>query len=295
MSDFELVVFIRHKFSSTNSIIDELWEERIIGVHYEDIESFNADDYKKIKESTRKTLKSIFDLMERIQEKGAIVAADYSNETNKDEKKNKALLVGIIEKGAEKKPLWFTDSESGQKYCYKTMKMKETKEIYYEDHPILFSCKPRQNTMCQWRLMKKKLPSIYYDESLPEKVTSLMDSELEVLCYEYLRIDKLTCLLLPIGRTLDNVDIVGLSIQGKRIFAQVTFANKKKAIESKVNQLLNARKSEKSDLYFFGPEKIGDIVRNATNEINFVSIETVFNKLKSKKETKEAIAIMLNK
>ena len=295
MSKFELVVFIRHKFSTSNSIIDELWDKKVIGVHYENIDSFNSEDYKNLKESTRKTLKSIFDLMELIQEKGALVAADYKNVTNKDEKKNKALLVGIIEKGAEKKSLWFTDKESGKEYCYKTMKMKETKEIYYEDYPILLSCKPRLTTMCQWHMMKNKLPSIYSGKPLLEEVTSLMASELEVICYEYLRNEKLTCLLLPIGRTLDDVDIVGLNEQGRKIFAQVTFSDKNKVIMKKTNQLLNNRRSEKTDLYFFGPEIIKTTVNGLNEKINFVSIETVFKTMKSKREAKEAIAIMLNK
>jgi hypothetical protein len=40
---------------------------------------------------------------------------------------------------------------------------------------------------------------------------------------EQFGLPRLRCLLLPAGRTLRDIDIVGLAEDGKRIFAQVTF------------------------------------------------------------------------
>lgn len=294
MNDYELVVFIRHKLSSGSNIIDEFWENGIVGIHYGDLCSFNADDYEELSVNTRKALKSNFKLMEEIQEKGALVAADYRNPVNKDEKKNRAMLVGVIEKGTKKEPKWFTDTDTGKKYCYKILKMKNPKEIYYEDHPILLSCKPLRATMCKWHLMKDKLPAIYENKPLSDKVTSLTYAELEVICYEYLRYDVLECLLLPIGRTLNDVDIVGLDKKGEKILAQVTFT-KTKNNENKARQLSNARKSKNTQLYYFGFENQRSLVKKVDKEIKFISLEDVFSTVKTLGNVKKAIAIMLNR
>ena len=295
MSDFGFVVFIRHKLDASNAIMEDFWNKGIIGIHYENKCSFDADDYTKLKESTRKTLKSHFKLMAEMQEKGALVVAEYHNPFNTDKKKDNALLIGIIEQGTEKTCKEYID-DNGEEVIYKIMKMKNKKVIYYEDYPILLSCKPPYTTMCKWHMMKKKIPSIYYGKPLPEEVNSLTFSELEVICYEFLKIEKLDCLLLPIGRTLDKVDIAGLNRQGNRLFAQVTFSKKVKTIENKVKELLKVKKSENSDLYFFGPKSVEKTVKenNKNKTIKFKAIEDVFDELKSKKETKKAIDIMLN-
>jgi hypothetical protein len=58
----------------------------------------------------------------------------------------------------------------------------------------------------------------------------LRDNRQEVACSEFLRLPEaskfglpqLQSLLLPVGRTLKDVDIIGIATDGKQIFAQVT-------------------------------------------------------------------------
>lgn len=67
--------------------------------------------------------------------------------------------------------------------------------------------------------------------SLP-KLSNLNATQQEILCMEFLRgAEALECglpmlrhLLLPPGRTLKDLDIVGLATDGRRIMAQVTYA-----------------------------------------------------------------------
>jgi len=162
MTEYELIVFVRHRMDSTNDIIDKMWNNGIIGIHYEDNPSFNASEYKKITETERKTLGSIFKLMNQIKKQGALVAADYRNKANKDEKKNQRMLIGIVEKGTEPQSLWYPNPENGRKYCYKTLKMRDVKEISFDAFPELQKFQPPRTTMCKWHKMGiKLLPFIY--------------------------------------------------------------------------------------------------------------------------------------
>jgi len=297
MIDFGLVIYIRHKMTSTNEILDDMWKNGIIGIHYADIDNYNIEEYREEipKESTLKTIQSNFKLMDLITEKGALVAADFRNIDNFDELKNKSLLLGVIEKGTKKDIKEYESPKGKNGYLiYKTLQMKKPpKIIYYQDYPILFSCQPQRSTICQWHLMKQKLPYIYQGKPLPNEVTSLDPSELEVICYEYLRKNILACLLLPIGRTLYDVDIVGIDKFSNKIFAQVTFSRSTDEIKSKAKQLLNARKNKESLLYFFAHENMRDAVEKIDKEIKFESIEDIFNT--SEGDIRKSISIMLNK
>lgn len=62
------------------------------------------------------------------------------------------------------------------------------------------------------------------------ELDALFPAEQETLCSEFLRseaardhkLPRLAHLLLPVGRTMEDFDIFGLGIDGKRIYAQVT-------------------------------------------------------------------------
>jgi hypothetical protein len=99
----------------------------------------------------------------------------------------------------------------------------------------------------------------------------------EVACSEFLRLHKnpryptLSFLLLPVGKTLADVDIYGVGHHGNKIFAQVTYHKKgSKASHKKEEVLRNYRQPENSLVYFCrcsGPA--------FENGILFIAIEEV--------------------
>jgi hypothetical protein len=66
------------------------------------------------------------------------------------------------------------------------------------------------------------------------QLSDLSPSQQEILCSEFLRmpevesrgLPRLVHLLLPPGKTMRDIDIVGTAADGKRLLAQVTFGDR---------------------------------------------------------------------
>jgi len=248
-------VFIRHKMSSTEKILENLWERRLIAIHYQDIASINPDDYK---EQGRYALKRLLGYCKS----GAVVGATYQR-IKPDE-----MLVGIIEQGSQ---IIATD-EYGPKYVYKTVQLNNTKVVSYVYYPLLAAIQPRAATITGWPSAERCLRSILGEKDKQPDVFSLAPSQLEVLCYEYLRaMGIIQALLLPIGRTLLHVDIYGIDGDGNNIIAQVTHGTTQFDVDRKL-KILEEYTDRNATFIFFGPERFSR--ENA--KIQYIAIEKVF-------------------
>lgn len=137
---------------------------------------------------------------------------------------------------------------------------------------MLLAAMPRQGTFGQWHLMQNQILSIFDTGNVTFEYTALAPAQIEALCTSYLfSSGKLICQSLPSGRTLKDIDIVGLNPKGERILAQVTFSKNKAEIRDKAEAL--ARYSALSPhLMFFAPEVMQKEVPNQ----EFISLETVW-------------------
>lgn len=134
--------------------------------------------------------------------------------------------------------------------------------------------RPRQGTLRRWHSVGNKLESIYYKKHLEKDFSNLIPAEQEMACLEFLRnqksfpnIPQLRYLLLPPGRTMESVDIYGLSNDNRKIFAQVTYLGESKGteLENKKEKLRNLSNSSKDQylLFFYDRpniDKDGDIL-----------------------------------
>ena len=106
-------------------------------------------------------------------------------------------------------------------------------------------------------------------------MSSLTSEQLELICSEYLKILKvINAPLLKVGGSQPKIDISGIGIDGKRVYAQVSFKEGKKEIEKKI-ELLKAFESEDSILIYFGPKNSSEDFK----VITYISIEEVFETL----------------
>jgi hypothetical protein len=248
-------IFIRHNMSSTPEILNELWSKRLIAVHFKDNWSTKPEDYDG---AGKKALSRLW----RYCESGAIVGADFKSI------RPTSMLVGEIEPKSKVEVEKFGD------YIYKIVQLKNTEEIFYQDYPLLAAIQPRQTTITGWPSAQKYMEAILGKGKIPWDVGSLHPNQLEVICYEYLRREKiLDVLLMPIGRTLRDIDIFGIKGQGKYILAQVTYSTDFTEISEKIKKL-KSYKSKDSLLFFFGP-KSQDI--NDYEDVEYISIEKVFD------------------
>lgn len=278
------VVFIRHKMSHTVGTLRELWLNKLIAVHFADVASTNPEDYP---EKDRWRVRLAFNRLKKCCERGAIVGADFSVLHPK-------MLVGEIKPRSKIEAIEVGEGKLGKtKFIYKVVQLERAKEVSYTDYPLLLAIQPRRGTITRWQKAKRYLNAILGSGDIPWSVNSLAPSQLEVLCYEFLRSAKtptkmkLDFLLMPIGRTLKDIDIVGVTMEGKKLFAQITHGSSNlKEMEEKINAL-RKYESPNTVLIFFGPEKLYEKIlekselKSEIEPIEYTPIEGVFKLLTS--------------
>ncbi|GGN24917.1 hypothetical protein [Halarchaeum nitratireducens] len=138
----------------------------------------------------------------------------------------------------------------------------EPKEVSLTDYPLLSAVRPRHHSFCDWHVAEAHLKAFdaghrsfrNINNSIDDLSDPLAPSQLEVICNEYLRLSDnhgSYTQLLPVGRTLRDVDIVGTS-GGQKIFAQVTKATDSD-LKSKAKKLATYKKPNVQTV-LFGPE-----------------------------------------
>lgn len=256
-------IFIRHKLSTTPAILDTLWREDLIAVHYIDDDSTDPKHYRAKGETTAA---NVLSRLHACLKTGAIVAASYR------ELKPAMLKVGSIDPVRSKiRARRFQDSNRGE-LIYKIVNLVGVKNINLSRYPVLTGIQPRGGTLTGWQSATRILESILRNKPLPLELASLHYAQLEVLCQEYLReTGQLRHLLTPIGRNMYEIDICGIAPDGALLLAQVTHTDSKDATADKARRLA-AFAGPNRKLIYFGPSA----AHPQEDGLKFISIEDVF-------------------
>src|SRR5439155_14376246 len=135
-----------------------------------------------------------------------------------------SMLLGLVPAGSPIK-MWRYAEPGSNTHIYKVVSLKKARKVSFASSPLLAAIQPQQGTIMRWRMAEEYVKATFHRRPLPWNVGSLTPGQLEVICYEYLRGGgDIDTLLLPIGRSLLNVDIVGMDRNGRTVFAQVTQA-----------------------------------------------------------------------
>jgi hypothetical protein len=250
--------FIRHKLSSSPDILEDLWTSRLMALHYANIASTDPNEYGQ---AGKWALTRLWEYCES----GAVVGATYRRI------RPATILVGEIRPGSEVKLRHYGE------LIYKTVHLKNVTEAAYRDYPLLAAIQPIGRAITGWPSAQAYLEAILTGENVPWSVESLAPSQLEVICYEYMRMKGiLRGLLLPIGRGLPDVDIFGLNDRGETIIAQVTHSHSHRIVHRKL-ETLRAHRSDDTKLVLFGPRSC----RVEDPAVPYIAIEDVFDALTS--------------
>jgi len=273
-----LTVYIRHNLVSTPEALKYLWEERLIAIHFQSLRSVNPDDYDA---GGKQALKKLW----KYCNSGAVVGATFRSI------KPHQMLVGEIEKDSKVELLELSKLFDHINYVYKVVKLQNVQEVSYIDYPLLAAIQPRLATVTGWPSAEKYLLAILGKQKVNWSVSSLDPSQLEVICYEFLKMQGVVkALLLPIGRGLMDIDIYGIGENNERIVAQVTHSTNPIVIQDKLVRLKEYQ-SENSRLFFFAPE----ILDLKDSVVRHISIEQVFSVLSNEKNVyRRMISQMLN-
>lgn len=256
------VYFIRHIWSEGNAS-EFLKSEGLFGIHYSnEPRSIKSEDYSG-------DAKRILKALEQMDSED-LICSSFNDEF---------LEVGPLDKEfrIQLRDCQFHD---GKIWVLKVARhtQEKRKKLYFSEYPMLLAAMPRQGTFGEWHLMREQILSIYHNGRVTFEYTALAPAQIEALCASYLfSSGKLVCQSLPSGRTLKDIDIVGLDPDGKRILAQVTFSKNKSEIKRKAAAL--ARYAFLSPhLIFFAPAAMEKEISNQT----FISLETVWVYWKNK-------------
>ena len=225
--------FIRHteQLDIDEATFDKIVKNNLIAIHFPfeksrdekiDSKSIDPDDY------LLKNHKEAIKTLTQLSEKGGYVCAEYRTVDG--------AIVGKIDPETGIQLLegkWGNrNQQQGRKAILKTLSLKKVKRIPPSEYLIILSGRPRQGTIKVWRNVGERIESLVEDIPLKRILSNLSTTQQEVLCSEYLRsnlddtnmLPEIQSFLLPVGRTLIDVDILGIDNQGKNIYVQVTYS-----------------------------------------------------------------------
>ncbi len=259
-----LSYFIQH--TKTLGIRDEnlreLWDQGKVAIHFpgnlegEDLKSLNPEDYED--SPGARTAKASIKCFKELTRDGGYVWAQS--------RISAVVKVGKVE---PQEVEWFharwRESEDlpdeykrkgGKDALLKVLTLSKVKDIRPGQAMGLRAGRPQRQAISRWWKCRNGLAALVEGEERPREWDNLSPEQQEAACAEYLRLHgrdglpRLKRLLLPVGRTLEDVDMYGIDEKGTPVCAQVTFLEKNEgASRSKINAL--KKYGEDSILVYF--------------------------------------------
>lgn len=221
---------------------NRLWVEKRVAIHYpfdstgdttQDSRSLNPDDYPQ---PAQKNLRALCNLAQR----GGYVCAQYYG--------HEECVLGFVEPQSHIEIIegkWngqpniegqLSDTKD-RVALLKTLPLTKVKLVEPEKHAIILVGRPRQGAFMRWPRAGRVIEELVEGQTNPLRITDLSPDRQEIMCSEFLRMPEaeefglpmLKHLVLPVGRTMKDVDIVALAKDGSLIYAQVTLLNSKNA------------------------------------------------------------------
>jgi len=250
--------FIRHteELDIDDTTREMLWETRRIAIHFpvdksgqlpeRDNSSLALADYSG---SARKAIR----ILTELAREGGYVCAEYYP--------RKECLLGYVAPDSQIELVYgkwgkrqgLTDREA----ALKSIVLGKAKPFRRADLAILVG-RPRQGTISRWPSARNLIENLVEGRRINPSLELLSPDQQEILCSEFLRsaaaealgLARLAHLVLPVGRTMRDIDIFGISDRGMRIFAQVTYRSTKQS-GAKLKALLDYADIGRSELILF--------------------------------------------
>lgn len=270
--------FCRHssQLDIDKETYDFLWDNDLIAVHYPsskhgwkeegDCESTDPADYEG-------AAKKAMNALHKLSKHGGYVFSVYENQDD--------YKIGIIEPGTDIviiRGKWGNKNGFSDRVALlKGLQFSRSIELSPTDALSLTCAQPRQGTICVWSKVGKRVQNIVNGINENKKLSDLTTDLQEVLCSEFLRsgidsnLPKISSLLTPVGRTMKDVDIIGLAENNKRVLVQVTYSFEP---QIKINRLKKYFDGTKTELILFCKTKNPRMV----DGVLLYSIDEVFKK-----------------
>ena len=235
------VLYIRHYNLESESLVEELYDNKWIGVHYANIKNlnqefdsesaFNIDSYNN---ASLKLTHSEIELL-GYNPRTARTAISYLNECYTEERLIVASYQNIdeIHIGVSTKLRGTFIGKSDRidvadnRLQIKYVALKDVETVNIEEFPMPFLNAPR-GTFFHWEMGREAILEFYnsrQNKKLPKLSSGMLSSsQLEALCEEWMREKHLLRRkLFSAGGSLKTFDIIGLNDDDEYVVAQVKF------------------------------------------------------------------------
>src|SRR5437867_11194646 len=204
--------FIRHSSSLdiSEATRQRLWDERLIAIHYPedrngqwveeaDNESLDPEDYCG-------HAKQYMSALHRLATEGGYVLAEYYGHSD--------FLIGTVPPNSGLALLRGDWGSCQRVAALKTVQLRDACILNRRDHSVITASRPRQGTISRGHAVGDAVAAIIEGRVQPLSWGMLSSARQEVGCSEFLRLPeaaqfglpRLQSLLLPVGRTLKDVD-----------------------------------------------------------------------------------------
>lgn len=265
--------FIRHTsvLEISQSDAMDMFKQNIVGIHYgsdyierpEELLDPNFYDER----SAIRSMRYLTDLAKT----GGYIWSDYSSISKS--------LIGRVKPNSKVFLKEFTPTKNHQyfsqnKLFMKCIELNDAQEVEINEHLAMRARRPRQGTFVKWRKSRGNIEKIIQGNLNIESWGDLSPDQQEILVYEYLRKFRedeyhIEHLLMPIGRTLKDVDIYGVNHFERQVFVQVTNLPE---TQYKVEAL-----KQYSGLLIYA----GNVNSRIENGIKFINVHDIFNFFKA--------------
>ena len=222
--------FIRHtwKLNITDATREALIAEHRIAIHYPEFaDGFHDEDNRSLvpdehNRTGRNTLRRFVELGRA----GGYICAEYHG--------LEGCLVGVVAPGTSVEyvdGLWRDIPD--RVAILKTLKLERAHIVPTSAAAAILVARPRQGTFMKWPRAKRAIIRLVDDLTEDGTLDDLSADQQEVICAEFLRtghaallgLPTLVHLLCPIGRTMRDIDVLGLASDGQPLFAQITYSD----------------------------------------------------------------------
>jgi len=251
------------------------WEEGIIGIHYDDIESIVPSDHRDTQ-----VAEAAFTVLNEIAQDGGFVCATVHPYPG--------CMIGRVSRGSTigymQEP--YNDKGLGL-LLMKTIPLRDVIRPNPLDANRLLIGQPRQGTLCRWNAPRLRVQRYVEDGRIVIRgVDDLLPYEQEIMCSEYLRtptaklhnLPTLAMLRAPVGRNRATVDIDAITNDGLPLLAQVTYHHRTSAeVEEKARRLKELVSTNEcpNPVMFCNCD-----AETAENGIRYFPLNYVFNEMK---------------
>lgn len=265
--------FIRHTnvLEIDSSDILFMFEQGIVGIHYGSVYKNDPSELLNPNAYEGKDAVRSMEYLLNLAKVGGYIWSDYSSISK--------TLIGKVSPESEvflKEfiPTMNKDYFEKGKLFMKCIRLSETKEIRVDQQLSMRTRRPVQGAFVRWHKSYGKIKKIFEGDEEIKSWNDLTTDQQEILVYEYLKEVNndeyhIRHLLMPIGRTMKDVDIYGMNNLGKRIFVQVTNLSED---QHKIDAL-----RQYSSLLIYA----GNVDNRVENGIKYINVHDIFNYFKS--------------